>query len=152
MSGSARFKSGDKFRVIAEIPDRMGVRKSILRELLAIYKNESGFFVQLRCWNEFSLDGGIVQMILALRRQHREFRSLEESPVCVFSQEELVLCLGLLDIILLFDWEGVWLSSSSSNVIWAYVDDRLILVANSSESLNRVKKEMAATGIVFENF
>lgn len=151
-SGAVSFKRGENYRAITELSDSVQMQKSLIREVSRFFEKESGIFVQLRCWNEFSLDGGIVQMISALRRQNGEVRSISESPVFFFSSEELDLCLGLLDIIVAFNWEAVWFSASSCNFICTHLDGHLVFVTNHLELLREITGEMIATGSEFKEF
>ena len=152
LSGAADFEQGNNYRVITETPTYSRTKKAILRELFEFYEKGSDFYVQLRCWNEASLDGGVVDLILALRRQHGEARHLSEAPVHLFSAKEVELCLGFIDLVLAFDWEAVWLPTTACNVIWAQVDEHLILVANERELFQKITKQMSATGTVFKEF
>lgn len=152
LSGAVNFKTGKNLRVITEMPVSVRERKSTLREIFTFFEKDSGFFVQLRCWNEFSMDAGIVEFILALRRQHGEPRTLSESPVHFFSNDEVKLCLGFLDLVVAFDWEAVWVPANTCNVIWSHVDEHLILVSKEQELIQSITKQMTATGTVFQEF
>lgn len=150
-SGAVCFKP-TTFRVMTDCPASVRAQKAMLREIFGFYSPQTNFITQLRTWNEFSLDGGILEFFLALRQQHGERRPLQDAPVHEFPHTERELCLGFLDLALACDWEVVWMPKSEPFLVWAHMDGKLIFICRDRDAFGTVTATMAASKTKFEVF
>lgn len=136
-----------EFEYFAQFPDSVAAQEHWTRVFLDILGSSQHYIVYLKDWNVFSLDEGVVRIIEGFRKAlGSEDRPLIEAAGHLFSRDELKMILGLLRIIMAFEWGAYLIALDGQRPVIDVFDRFVRVICQNNDALATVKDKLARAG------